>query len=158
MKVFISYSVDDREFVGKVAQEITPLAEVKYWDQSKEPGENAWQTIFQWIDECDAALVVITDKVVNRGMSVGQEIGRAKAKGKVVIPLVEEGIPASALGCLSGITYESIPKVNPSSALERIKALIEKQKVKVDEADGITALALIGLAALVLVAFTDKGK
>lgn len=158
MKVFISYSVDDGEFVGKVAQEITPLAQVSYWDQSKEPGEEAWQTIFQWIDDCDAALVVITDKVVKRGMSVGQEIGRAKAKGKFIIPLVEEGIPASALGCLSGVTYETIPKVNPSSALERIKTLIEHQKVKVDEAEGISAVALVGLAALALVVFTAKEK
>lgn len=158
MKVFISYSVDNRGFVGDVAREISPLAEVKYWDQSKEPGEGNWKSIHQWIDECDAMLVVITDKVVNRAMSVGQEIGRARAKEKFIIPLVEEGIPASALGCLSGVTYETIPKINPASALDRVRALIEKRKVKVDEDNNVGALALIGLIAVVLIVFSKKLK
>ena len=89
---------------------------------------------------------------------MGQEIGHAKAKGKIVIPLVEEGIPASALGCLSGVTYETIPTNYPSSALDRIKELIERQKAKVEKAEGLNALAIVGLAALALVVFAEKDK
>ena len=158
MKVFISYSTEDGDFVGKIAQAITPHGEVRYWDRSKEPGADAWPTIFRWIDESDTMLVVITDKVVRRGMSVGQEIGHAKARGKFIIPLVEEGVPASSLGCLSGVTYEPIPRANPALALERLGLIFKDRKQQVDDAGLGGLLAVLGLIALVLLVFSEKRK
>ena len=105
MNVFISYSVTDTALVGTVATRIKDLAQVKYWDKSKEPGKEAWPTIFSWIDSADLVLVLITGNTLARAFSVGQEIGHAKKGRKQIIPVVAKGIPSAELGCLSGITF-----------------------------------------------------
>ena len=64
--------------------------------------------LFGWIDISDFVIVVITDNTVRRAMAVGQEVGRAVTMKKTVIPLVAEGVPDSALGCLSGVTYSRL--------------------------------------------------
>lgn len=120
MKVFISYSTEDISLVRKIADQIKTYAEVFYWEESRVLGEQAWNQIFGWIDQCDAVVAVITDKTVTRGISVGQEIGRAKAKYKMIIPLVAPGVPATELGCLHGVTYLRIERENPNSALQAI--------------------------------------
>ena len=167
VKVFISYSVDDLKLVEELAKQIEPLAEVRYWNKSKEPGEEAWKQIFGWIDESDTILAVVTGKTVIRAMSVGQEIGHAKAKNKKIVPLVAEGIPVSDLGCLSGIVFEPIPTDNPAPALERIRNLFLPKKKPAhldstatpDASSGICEfVVLLGIIALVWLVFFNKKK
>ena len=98
MKVFISYSVKDLRLVGFIADQIRPHAEPVYWTQNQAPGHDAWRTIFDWIDTADCVIAVITDAVVERGESVNQEIGFAKGKGKLVIPLVAPRCRRTAWG------------------------------------------------------------
>lgn len=126
MKVFISYSTDDISLVRKIADQIKPYTEVLYWDQSKMPGEQVWDQIFSWIDQCDAVVAVITDKTVSRGISVGQEIGRAKGKEKSVFPMVAQDVPAVELGCLHGVTYIRMERDNPGAALQAIAKRISE--------------------------------
>jgi hypothetical protein len=158
MKVFISYSMDDLSIVKTIASRIEHIAEIFYWDKDKTPGEKAWKSIETWINSSDVVFAVITDKTVSRGISVGQEIGIAKAKGKTIIPLVAAGIKDSELGCLSGITYERInPKQPLSNAIiERLvskSASIETRELK---DDFITLLFVVGGIVLVIWALTGK--
>lgn len=97
MKVFISYSTEDLSLVRQIADEIRAHAEVFYWDETRTPGEHAWNQIFAWIDQSDAVVAVITDKTVSRGISVGQEIGHAKAKQKTILPIVASDVPVTEL-------------------------------------------------------------
>jgi len=108
MNVFLSHSTEDLALVQWIAQEVRHHASVYYWDESKVLGERAWDSIFGWIDISDFVIVVITDNTVRRAMAVGQEVGRAVTMKKTVIPLVAEGVPDSALGCLSGVTYSRL--------------------------------------------------
>lgn len=149
MKVFISYSTDDISIVHTIAQHVRPHAEVFYWDKSKVPGQKSWPTIFTWVNQADLVLALITGKTVSRAMSVGQEIGHAKAKGKTIIPIVSPEVPNSELGFLSGITYQRIQQNNPGPALESVKRVIlaKKQQIESNQAfliiGGILALLFI---------------
>jgi hypothetical protein len=127
MKIFISYSADDLKTVREIAETVKHLPEVNevyYWDKSKEPGKDAWDSIFSWIDSSDVVLAVISDKTVERGLSVGMEIGHAKKSGKKIVPLVTEGVNGTSLGCLSGLTHEKLSKNNPAPTQARLKEIL----------------------------------
>jgi len=155
MRVFISYSTPDLNLVHQIAKSAGANADVKFWAKDKEPGQDAWPTIFSWIDASDLVLVLITGHTVARAMAVGNEVGRAKAKGKLVIPLVSPGIPQAELGCLNGVTYEHIDPFNPMPALKRINALIASMAQKLATQQGW--LWLGGTVALLLL-FASNGK
>ena len=113
MNVFISYSVNDTSLVMMIVSHLRLQGHsVRWWHESKEPGKDMWPQIFGWIDAADLVLAVVTDNTVARGLAVGNEIGRAKTKGKMIIPLVAQNVVASDLGCLvrscrSGSTPET---------------------------------------------------
>jgi hypothetical protein len=134
IKIFISYSTGDNDLVKQVANYIEPHCEVYYWNQNRTLGEPLWSEIYKWIDDCNLFIAVITDKTVGRAMSVGQEIGRAIAKGKTVIPLVGKEVADSELGCLRGLNYQRISNENFGPAMEairqRILALSFKEDIK----------------------------
>lgn len=154
MKVFISYSVHDSEFVKEFAEALKPHVEsLKFWEESKEPGEDAWKSIFSWIDGADLVLAVITDKTISRAMAVGNEIGHARAKNKKVIPLVAPDIDDSQLGCLKGVTYQRIDKDDPKPAIEAIAKEINRMKQvkqQAGQSDLGDLLVIAGLVALVI--------
>lgn len=143
MKVFISYSTTDLSLVHSIAQHIQPHAQVFYWDKDKLPGAESWPAIFGWIDQADMVLVLITDNTVVRAMSVGQEVGHAKAKKKMVVPLVAPGVLDDELGCLKGIVYQRFDPSNPVPALQQVRGLVASRGKKIEE-EQKTALWVIG--------------
>lgn len=184
MKVFISYSTGDLDLVRRVAREVEHSAKVKYWDKDKKPGDSAWATIFRWIDGCDLVIVLVTDKAVRRGLAVGKEIGRAEAKGKTIVPLVDKGVPESELGCLDGRTYVHLDSSNPgaamlevgeilkdrAAALARARKAVAKRRPKkakkglvkakpaalAGQPDLVAGLVIIGVVLLVVLAARSK--
>jgi TIR domain len=154
MNVFISYSTHDTDTVAKLAAELRQYANVYYWDQSKVPGQDAWQTIFQWIDSADLVFVVITGNTVHRAMSVGQEIGRANSKNKTIIPLVSREVPSTELGFLSGITYQPIDVWNPAPAIQQVALLASMKKQGIENGQNL-ALTVIAVGFLVWL-FSDN--
>jgi hypothetical protein len=131
VKVFISYSVADTDLLRQVIGAVRAGGdEVFCWETSRVPGNGAWASIFQWIDQADLVVVIITDQTVSRAMSVGQEVGRALAKSKPVLPLVAAGVRSSDLGCLNGVIYQPISRENTSAALAAVQRVIEGMKLK----------------------------
>jgi hypothetical protein len=128
MRIFISYSVKDTGLVEALANQLRKDAEVHYWSDSKEPGKEAWATIFGWIESADLVIAIISDETVKRGMSVGQEIGHAKANGKEILPMVAEAVPDGELGCLGGITYQKFSPTNPLPAISAIMRVIDRRR------------------------------
>lgn len=154
MKIFISYSTSDLNLVNKIADQIRPFAEVFFWDKSKMPGEEVWPTIFSWIDNADLVMAIITGNTLSRAMAVGQEIGRAKAKGKHIVPLVSREVPSTELGFLSGITYQPVDPYNSDHAMQDIKSLVMGKKKKIE--DDQTLFAVGGIALLFLALITSE--
>jgi len=134
IKVFISYSTVDSDLVRQVANYISPHCEVNFWDQNRTLGVPVWPEIFQMIDQADLVIAIITDKTVSRGISVGQEIGRAVTNGKLIIPLVGKDVPISELGCLQGVNYQRMlpESLGPSleSVRQRVLTLSRKSDIK----------------------------
>lgn len=131
MKVFVSYSVADVDLLRQVVGTIRAGGdEALCWDTSKVPGQEVWQSIFAWIDSADLVVVIITDQTVSRAMSVGQEVGRARAKGKPIVPLVSADVKPSDLGCLNGVIYQPISREQTQRALAGVARVIEGMKLK----------------------------
>jgi hypothetical protein len=150
MNIFISYSVTDKELVKQVADPLRPFVDnVFWWEESKEPGKEAWPTIFSWIDKSDLILAVITDHAISRAMAIGQEIGHAKAKNKEILPLVASTVDSKDLGCLSGITYQPIDQNNLNTVIKAAQKKIEVMKKSEEERKnsiGIGLTLALGLA------------
>lgn len=145
MQVFISYSTGDLDAVKRIANFVRDIGDVKYWDKDKEPGETAWDTIFEWIEDSDLVIALITDKTVSRAMSVGQEIGHAKAKGKKIIPIVTSNVRSSSLGCLMGITYIPVDRKNMLPAMFKIRETMKKEKFNNLVDDTLIVGGILGL-------------
>lgn len=148
MKIFISYSTADTELVSHVADFAKAHAEVFYWEESKIPGQEDWPTIFNWIDQSDLVLAVITDETVRRAMAVGQEIGRAITKGKTIIPLVGPYVDSKELGFLGRVTYQRIQPENPGPALQTVEKVILAKKQSLETWRAISVIG--GILALIL--------
>lgn len=153
MHLFISYSTADESLVQELSDALAHRATISFWQGSLVPGDPAWGTIFGWIDSADLVLVVITDNAVSRGIPIGQEIGRAVAKRKTVIPLVAPGIDSTALGCLGGITYLPISQQDLPATIEKLhvalnrKVLLkEQQRIRGNWQFGIAMAALLLLS------------
>ena len=145
MKIFISYSTPDISIVKQLSTQLQLFGEVFYWAESKLPGQDAWQSIFNWIDTSDLVVVLITGNTISRAMPVGQEIGRAKSMGKTIIPLVSNTVSSTELGFLNGVTYQPIDVSNPHQSIEAVANIINTYSINIKEKQK----NLIALAALV---------
>lgn len=148
MKVFISYSGKDLDLVEHLADALDEIVDVDYWDASRHLGEPDWDQIFEWIEESDLVLVLITDRTVQRAMAVGNEVGHAKAHGKAIFPLVAEGVPSSDLGCLGGITYERFQRDRFAEAVDRVVDAVDDFRRDRNTKNLIGAGLLAGLGYL----------
>jgi hypothetical protein len=154
MNVFISYSVHDTGLVMLLASQLGLQGHsVNWWSHSKEPGKEVWPQIFGWIDQADLVLAVITDRTVGRAMSVGHEVGHAKAKGKMIIPLVSHDVDNRELGFLSSITQIRFDPRNPWPAIMELQQRTRPVSVSVgSQPSASPGTALLVVGALVLLA------
>ena len=148
--MLISYSTSDLSIVHELANRIKPFAEVYYWARNNLPGQEAWPTIFNWIDNSDLVITLITDNTVRRAMAVGQELGRAKTKGKTIIPIVSSRVPTSELGFLAGVTYQPIEVTNPQPAIDQVSRIVHAYKIEKEEREKQLLVFVILVAALIL--------
>jgi hypothetical protein len=125
MRIFISYSAPDINIVSVLADQLKMYGDIYYWDKDNSPGESAWEQIFSWIDNSDIVIVLITDATIARSFSVGQEVGKAKAGKKLIIPIVASSVSKNDLGFLSDITYKQIDINDPMPAIYRMMDLIK---------------------------------
>jgi len=155
VQVFISYSTKDLELVREIAHTLEHRATVKFWYQDKVPGTEAWTTIHKWIDDSQLVFVVLTDNAISRGISVGQEVGRAKAQGKVIVPLVAPGVPSSELGCLHGVTYIRLADPTSDEFQEQVDEAIEEFRRRQVKA-GWTIAAMFAVLGILNWWFPDE--
>ena len=127
-----------------LASHFSHLAQFSYWERDKEPGKEAWSTIFSWIDQCDLVFALISQTTLTRAMSIGQEIGYAKSR-KPIVPIVGQGVPENQLGCLQGITYIPVSSDSPEAFLEKMQAVVKRELSSKQTKEQNDALVLLGL-------------
>jgi hypothetical protein len=153
MKAFISYSNGDLEFAKLVASMIKNHVEPIYWDKDKLPGDGDWNSIFSWINDCPIVLTVVSRSVIEKGLSVGQEVGYAKKAGKVIIPFVSKNVKREELGCLKDLTIIHYDETNPQTAIKELETAIQRQSEKLQSSE---AIALLAVGAIILLLLGSK--
>lgn len=153
MKAFISYSNGDLEFAKTVASMIKNHVEPIYWDKDKLPGDGDWNSIFSWINDCPIVLTVVSKSVIEKGLSVGQEVGYAKKAGKIIIPFVSKNVKREELGCLKDLTSIHYDEANPQTAIKELETAIQKQSEKLQNNE---VIALLAVGAIILFLLGSK--
>jgi len=147
-RVFISHSTADLELVYqlKCGLEINRI-ETYLAEAYPQPGTSLSGKISNAIDQSNCVIAVFTRDGV-RSQWVNQEIGYAKKAAKIVIPIVEEGVPHN--GFVQGIEYVPFSRENPTDAISRIIERLAQLKANKETQEKIIAgfLILLGLLAL----------
>jgi hypothetical protein len=143
MKMFISYSTADVELVRLLAAHIEPLGEIFYWGRDRILDEPDWPLIFRNIADSQVVLALITDNTVSRGIAVGNEIGYAMDKGKLIIPIVTDNVNSSQLGCLKGVTPAYLNRENPGPAMAQVSQALQAKKGDLEFGRGLALGAVI---------------
>lgn len=126
--IFISYGDSDLKTVRMMHKSLKSIVRVDFWDKSKRPGKANWKQIFNWIKRSDLVLALVTEKTVSKSMSVGQEIGYAKAIGVDVVPIVQSLKLVTELGSLSGVTCIDMSK---SDFMSKIRKIVSSKKTTI---------------------------
>lgn len=153
-KVFISHSVSDLSIVYQLKQWLelngieTYLAELY-----PQPGVALADKVASAIDQSDCVIVLITN-AGGRSKWVNQEIGYAKAKGKLVIPVVERG--ESLGGFVQGKEYVPFDRANPADAINQLVKYLSGLRATKGDRDKAIAGLVIFFGLLALAAASDK--
>lgn len=158
-KLFVSYSTLDLAEVEQLRLQLkdTPI-DIFVAEHSIEPSQELAPTIAAAIESCDL-FVLLWSKNAKNSDWVSQEIGRAHALKKAILPLVlTEGITLP--GFIQGIKYLPVHR-DPLGSLAAARALVlaayqkkaEVLAVHEKEKKDKDALALMGIGAFLLWAF-----
>lgn len=156
IQIFLSHNTHDREWCEWLKASAEELGISAYLaEHDVRPGENLANKIMEAIDTSEAVVVLLSSNSV-KAPYVHQEIGWALKAKKLIIPLVQPGIPTDRLAMLQGVEYIPFDFQNPHAghaqlrlALQRlVNKRAEKQAAK--ESAAIVALACVALILLTL--------
>lgn len=118
VKVFLSYPREDLWFAYKLHKMLSDVGIPVYLAELyPEPGVTLWEKIKNMILDSEVFVVLWTKHATNRAF-VNQEIGAASVAGKVIIPIVEEGVETH--GALAGREYIRFNRENNVDTLSSI--------------------------------------
>lgn len=88
MKLFISYSRDDKNFIFELAKKLNEEVQYDVWiDRNLKGAELWWETILNSIEACNCFVIILTPKSVE-SIYCGAELNYALALGKPILPLM----------------------------------------------------------------------
>ena len=157
-KVFVSYSTYDLAHVENLQQQLVgnPV-ELFVAEHSVSPSQDLAQSINTAIEECDL-FVLVWSKNAQASPWVSQEIGKATALRKKILPLVlDEGMQLP--GFIQNLKYLPVHE-DPVGSLTRARNMIvkayeeRKQRESAEAQSEKDKLALMGIGAFLLWAFS----
>ncbi len=105
LDIFFSHGTADREWVQRISGSIEgDEVHVYLYERDSRPGYSVTEKLQHAIEVCDIVVVLLTRRS-HSSAYVQQEIGFAEGKKKLVIPLVEKGVPKRSLAMLEGREY-----------------------------------------------------
>lgn len=108
MKLFISYSRDDKAWVYELWRALRDRAHHDAWiDQRIAPAQDWWATILKHIEECDCFLYVLTPKSAD-SIFCAAEVEYAVALNKPILPLMLKPCDYPAMLRSRRLQYHSI--------------------------------------------------
>ena len=117
--VFISYSKEDKDIADQIFYSLQRIVEIspfmaEYFPQA---GIDLKQKISNDLDKSSFVIVLLTQSGV-ASQWVNQEIGYARARQLLIVPVVEEGTEVQ--GFLEGIEFIKLEKNNPKEVISKI--------------------------------------
>lgn len=158
--VFVSHCMveEDKPIVSALLDRLRNRGIEPYLaERDPQPGRSLSSKVLERIRRSDLVTVFWT----RHGSSsewVNQEVGAAKAEGKIVVPLVERGVKVK--GLLVGIEHVEFDRNNPDSALESLEEFLAQKREAKEEAEreaqfwrdvGTVAIVTSVVVALVVV-------
>jgi hypothetical protein len=158
-KIFVSYSTLDIGPLEQLKQQLDGTGmEVFIAEHSINPGEDLKEKISAEIETCDL-FVVLWSKNAEASEWVSQEVGRAGALNKNILPIIlTEGL--SLPGFIRNLKYIPVyenPKYHNAQAREIILKSYQKKRehlAQAEEKKGNETLAIMGIGAFLLWAMT----
>lgn len=157
-KVFVSYSTHDLEHVEQLQNQLTnsPI-EVFVAENSVAPSQELASTIAKAIEDCDL-FILVWSKNAKESDWVSQEVGRAGALKKTILPLIlNDGMKLP--GFIQDLKYLSVHK-DPERALVQARQIVVgayEEKVRLESAQAQAEkekVALLAIGALLFWAFS----
>jgi len=105
--------------VKSLADRLAIYGDVYYWNNNSAPDDIAWEQIYNWIDNADIVITLISDCTVVRANAISKEMGRARVKNKYVFPLVSSQVSEDELSFLMEMSYQPVILGNPLPAIEK---------------------------------------
>jgi len=160
LEVFLSHATADAEHVALVSRQIEALGiDVYLAEHDPKPGTSIAHKVEEALKRCSAVVVLVTSTSVNSAY-VQQEIGLARAHGKVIVPIIEKGVDRSRLGLLSEVEWLELDLSAPAEAMANVTASLQPlvleqlapARVYVNitppQPDLVSALVILGLGVL----------
>ena len=148
-KVFVSHCGEDFDLVQSIQRAATPLGVTIYtYEDDLQPGESLPQKLLENIESSNAMIVLLTE---NGAISpaVNQEIGVARRAGKLIVPVIEDGVDPKSFPMLQGLEFLTLDRANPAETLQTLT--VRLAKLKIDSVWGVVVLLIIaGVVFLVL--------
>ncbi len=124
LKVFFSHNNEDAEWVLQIVAYVKSMGIQAYaYENDAQPGHDIAPKIKGAITRSDILIAFLTQNGYTSPY-VQQEIAYAEAKGKLIIPLLEKGVPARALGMLPDREYISFDAADPQQAVLNLAAYL----------------------------------
>jgi hypothetical protein len=143
-KAFLSHSMaqEDLGLVYEVARQAQHREVTCYIaERDYQIGNPLPAKIEQNIRDSDCLIVFLTRGGAHSGW-VNQEVGFAKACGKLILPVVEKGIRIT--GFLIGLEYVEVDRYDPLQALSLLAEYLGRLKSQKDQNELATAALLAG--------------
>jgi hypothetical protein len=157
VSIFFSHSNSDRQWCEWLAADTVGLGIDAYLaEHDQNAGKPLAERVKRNIDKCKALVVLLTHRSISSSY-VQQEIGYAMGKGKLVIPLVQPGIPVSDLAMLGGLEYIEFDFHNPRPAKEGLAAELRQLAVRQRKQGELETLIAVGLCIGVLALVVNDG-
>jgi hypothetical protein len=123
-RFFFSHSMQDIPEVDNLQKSIAALGvEVYLAEHDPQPGASLAGKVTAAIKASDAVLVLLTESAAASPW-VQQEIGAAQLAGKLIVPIVQHGVPVG-MGLLAGIEWIGVDLASPADAMATVSAALE---------------------------------
>ena len=155
-QLFLSHATRDTALVNKVHDRLNAVGVNVYLaEYDNRAGENVHAKITKAIDQ-SAVVIVLLTTAGHQSIYVHQEIGYARSKKNLIVPVVTTEATSGGLGMLEGLEYIPLDEEDPDTALDNLEARVLDLMRKWQREDAIDAAVLVVVVAALIIALGDK--